>query len=155
SSVAIFGAGTIGLLAAYSSLLKGAAEVYVIDFVRDRLDKAAEIGATPVDLSAGDPVEHVRELRRRRQIGRSLPAGEQLMDGVMCGIDAVGFQARDRSNVFRELPIQVIDDLARLVNPTGHIGIAGVYTEKDEHPAPEGHCDGSLRVPWATLFTKG
>ena len=46
-------------------------------------------------------------------------------------------------------------DLARLVNPTGRLGIAGVYAEKDLHPAPEGSGDGRLTVPWATLFSKG
>ena len=155
SSVAIFGAGTVGLLAAYSALLVGAGEVYVVDFVAERLDKAGELGAIPVDLSQGDPVEQVRELRRRQQVGSALPPGEELMSGVMCGIDAVGFQARDRANLSAELPHQVIDDLARLVNPTGNIGIAGVYAEKDLAPAPEGSADGRLRVPWATLFTKG
>jgi glutathione-independent formaldehyde dehydrogenase len=54
-----------------------------------------------------------------------------------------------------ENPTQVIGDLARLVNPTGHLGIAGVYAEKDLHPAPEGTSDGHLEVPWATLFSKG
>jgi threonine dehydrogenase-like Zn-dependent dehydrogenase len=39
-TVAVFGAGAIGLLAAYSALLKGAAEVYVVDGVPERLDKA-------------------------------------------------------------------------------------------------------------------
>ncbi|MGW4460335.1 alcohol dehydrogenase, partial [Streptomyces albidoflavus] len=51
---------------------------------------------------------------------------------------------------------QVVDDLGRLVNPTGSLGIAGVYAAKDLHPAaPAGHRDGSLRVPWAQLFDKG
>ena len=54
-----------------------------------------------------------------------------------------------------ENPTQVIDDLARLINPTGHLGIAGVYAEKDLHPAPEGSSDGRLTVPWATFFSKG
>jgi glutathione-independent formaldehyde dehydrogenase len=49
----------------------------------------------------------------------------------------------------------VIGDLARLVNPTGHAGIAGVYAEKDLHPAPQGTADGHLTVPWATFFSKG
>jgi glutathione-independent formaldehyde dehydrogenase len=49
----------------------------------------------------------------------------------------------------------VIIDLARLVNPTGCIGIAGVSAEKDLAPAPEGSADGRLRVPWSTLFIKG
>ncbi|MFI5063972.1 MAG: hypothetical protein ACHP9Z_08345 [Streptosporangiales bacterium] len=77
------------------------------------------------------------------------------MDGVEAGIDAVGFQARDRAAPDRENPRQVISDLARLINPTGHLGIIGVYAEKDLHPAPGGHEDGRLTVPWATFFSKG
>ncbi len=150
-TVAVFGAGTIGLLTAYSALLRGAGEVYVVDRVPERLDQAGELGATPVDFEEGDPVEQIRELRRRR----GLPIGEEQMDGVQKGIDAVGFQALDRREPARENPTQVISDLARLVNPTGHVAIAGVYAEKDLHPAAEGSPDGALRVPWATLFTKG
>src|SRR5947207_9140333 len=45
-TVAVFGAGPVGLLAAYSALLKGAAEVYVVDNVAERLEKAKELGAT-------------------------------------------------------------------------------------------------------------
>jgi glutathione-independent formaldehyde dehydrogenase len=151
STVAVFGAGAIGLLAAYSALLKGASEVYVVDDVPARLDKAGEIGATPVDFSKGDPVEQIKELRRRRGV----PLGEEPMDGVGVGIDAVGFQAHDRSKPETENPTQVISDLARLVNPTGHLSIAGVYAEKDLHPALDGMRDGYLEVPWATLFSKG
>jgi glutathione-independent formaldehyde dehydrogenase len=78
------------------------------------------------------------------------------MGGVMVGIDAVGFQARDRAHPEREDPRQVISDLARLVNPTGRLGIAGVFTSADAAPSPHGgHADGSLHVPWATLFNKG
>ncbi|MBV8765807.1 MAG: glutathione-independent formaldehyde dehydrogenase [Hyphomicrobiales bacterium] len=151
STVAVFGAGTIGLLAAYSALLCGASEVYVVDHVPERLDKAGEIGATPVNFAHGDPVEQIREHRRRA----GLPIGEEPMDGVERGIDAVGFQARDREDPTRENPTQVASDLARLVNPTGHVAIAGVYAEKDLDPAPEGSADGHLRVPWATFFSKG
>lgn len=77
------------------------------------------------------------------------------MDGVHHGIDAVGFQAHDRAKPGVEKPTQVIEDLGRLINPTGHLGIAGVYAEKDLHPAAAGHPDGSLTVPWATFFNKG
>jgi glutathione-independent formaldehyde dehydrogenase len=151
STVAVFGAGAVGLLAAHSALIKGAAEVYVVDHVAARLDKAGEIGATPVDFTAGDPVEQIQDLRR----SAGLPLGEEPMTGVDVGIDAVGFQARDRSDPSRENPLQVVSDLARLVNPTGRVGIAGVYAEKDLHPAPEGTPDGRLTVPWATFFSKG
>jgi glutathione-independent formaldehyde dehydrogenase len=151
STVAVFGAGAIGLLSAYGSLLKGAAEVYVVDQIPERLDKAAELGAVPVDFRQGDPVERIRDLRR----ARGLPIGEELMSGVGNGIDAVGFQASDRSAPGLENPAQVVQDLARLVNPAGHLGIAGVYVEKDPHAAPQGHPDGRLTVPWATFFSKG
>ena len=149
--VAVFGAGAVGLLAAYSALLKSAGEVYVVDGVPARLDKAAELGAIPVDFRTGDPVAQIRELRR----AQGVPLGETGMDGVQHGIDAVGFQARDRDRPDTELPTQVIDDLARLINPTGHLGIAGVYADHDLHPAPRGSADGALTMPWAALFAKG
>jgi glutathione-independent formaldehyde dehydrogenase len=151
STVAVFGAGAVGLLAAHSALIKGAGEVYVVDHVAARLDKAGELGATPIDFTLGDPVDQIQELRR----AHGLPLGEEPMTGVDAAIDAVGFQARDRSDPSRENPLQVVSDLARLVNPTGHVGIAGVYAEKDLHPAPEGTGDGRLTVPWATFFSKG
>jgi glutathione-independent formaldehyde dehydrogenase len=153
-TVAVFGAGAVGLLAAYSAQLRGASEVYSVDLVDERLDKAAELGFVPVDARHGDPVGQIRELRRARP-GARLP-GEEEMAGVMAGIDAVGFQARDRHHPDREDPRQVIGDLARLVNPTGRLGIAGVFTATDAAPAPAGgHADGSLHVPWAALFNKG
>ncbi|KPC91737.1 alcohol dehydrogenase, partial [Streptomyces sp. NRRL F-6602] len=58
-SVAVFGAGTVGLLAAHSALLRGAGEVYVVDHVPVRLAVAAEFGAVAVDFTAGDPVEQI------------------------------------------------------------------------------------------------
>lgn len=33
----------------------------------------------------------------------------------MCGIDAVGYQARDRNNPSRENPTQALNDLIRLI----------------------------------------
>jgi glutathione-independent formaldehyde dehydrogenase len=155
-SVAIFGAGAIGLLAAYTALLRGAAEVYVVDMIEERLEKAAEIGAVPIDFLEGDPVEQIREVRRSnpRQMGSLAPGDEQMM-GVMCGIDAVGFQARDREDPSREHPSQVIEDLCRLINPTGTLGIAGVYVGRDPEAAEKLGKRGHLDVPWATLFRKG
>jgi hypothetical protein len=69
-SVAIYGADTIGLLTAYCALrLRGAAVVYVVDRVLERLEKAGELGVVPIDYTAADPVEQIAEeprLRRRR-----------------------------------------------------------------------------------------
>lgn len=152
-SVAVFGAGCIGLLAAYSALFRGASEVYVVDRISERLAKAKELGAIPVDFTDGDPVEQIRALRRSRSGG--LPPGEERMGGVGCVIDAVGFQSRDRQDPGQENSTQVLRDAIRLVNPTGRMAVLGVYSESDPAPVdPEG-AGGSERVPWATLFGKG
>jgi glutathione-independent formaldehyde dehydrogenase len=150
-TVAVFGAGTIGLLAAYAARLRGAREVYCVDGVDARLDKAGELGATPVDFRRGDPVAQIRELRARA----GLPTGEEKLGGVDKVIDAVGFQARDRAHPDAERPDQVIADAARLVNPTGAVAIAGVYPERDFDPRPGETTDGWLTVPWGTFFGKG
>lgn len=150
-TVAVFGAGTIGLLAAYSALLRGAREVYCVDGIDARLDKAAELGAAAIDFRRGDPVEQIREHRTRA----GLPIGEEKLNGVDKVIDAVGFQAHDRGDPARERPNQVVADAARLVNPTGAVAIAGIYSETDLNPQPGETADGSLTVPWATFFSKG
>ena len=64
-TVAIFGAGAVGLLAAYSALLRGAAEVYVVDMIAERLEKAGQIGAVPINFLEGDPVEQIVEERKK------------------------------------------------------------------------------------------
>ena len=45
---------SVGLMAAHSALLRGAARVFVVDKEPDRLRLAESIGAIGVDLSAGD-----------------------------------------------------------------------------------------------------
>lgn len=50
-SVSVYGGGPVGLMAAYSALLRGASRVFVVDRVQERLQKAEEIGAVPIDLS--------------------------------------------------------------------------------------------------------
>jgi glutathione-independent formaldehyde dehydrogenase len=126
-SVAIFGAGAIGLLAAYSALrLRGAAEVYVVDNIAARLAKVEEIGAIPINFDSGDPAEQILERRgRMRRNAVATWRGEEAMDGVDCGIDAIGFQAHDWTNPTdrsRENPAIVIHALARLARPTGAFG---------------------------------
>ncbi|WFE49320.1 glutathione-independent formaldehyde dehydrogenase [Micromonospora sp. WMMD1155] len=150
-TVAVFGAGTVGLLGAYSALLRGARVVYCVDGVDARLDKAGEIGAVPIDFRRGDPVEQIRADRARA----GLPLGEEKVGGVDKVIDAVGFQARDREHPERERPNQVIADAARLVNPVGAIGVAGVYPDRDLRPAPGADDREDLVAPWGTLFSKG
>jgi len=58
-SVVVYGAGPVGILAAYSATIKGASKVMVVDRHPDRLALAAKIGAIPIDDSKGSPVEQV------------------------------------------------------------------------------------------------
>jgi hypothetical protein len=46
----------------------------------------------------------------------------------------------------------VIHDLARLINPNGRLGIAGVFLPNDAKPIDEIEKRGDLLVPWQTLF---
>jgi threonine dehydrogenase-like Zn-dependent dehydrogenase len=59
-SVAVFGAGPVGLLAMQSAQLFGPAHVFAVDRVDYRLALASELGAEPVNLDRGDPAEQLR-----------------------------------------------------------------------------------------------
>ena len=61
-TVAITGAGAIGLLSADAALVRGAARVILVERVPGRLAKAAELGFETVDSGSGDPVAAVRAL---------------------------------------------------------------------------------------------
>ena len=77
------------------------------------------MGATPIDFTEKDPVEQIKELRKRSPGSGALRPGEEKMDGVMCGIDAVGYQAHSEEHPDREDPMQTIRQLSQIVNPTG------------------------------------
>jgi threonine dehydrogenase-like Zn-dependent dehydrogenase len=62
-SIVVFGGGPVGLMAAYSATLQGASQVYVVDRVKERLDKAKQIGCVPIDFSKSDAVDQILKLR--------------------------------------------------------------------------------------------
>jgi 2-desacetyl-2-hydroxyethyl bacteriochlorophyllide A dehydrogenase len=59
-SVAVVGAGPVGLLSVLAVQLFGPATVFAVDTVPDRLRLAEELGAAPVDASARHPVEAIQ-----------------------------------------------------------------------------------------------
>ncbi|MEJ2890925.1 zinc-binding dehydrogenase, partial [Actinomycetospora aeridis] len=61
-TVAVFGAGPVGQLAIASAWKLGAGRVLAVDQVHDRLELARGQHAEPVDFSAEDPVEALRDL---------------------------------------------------------------------------------------------
>jgi threonine dehydrogenase-like Zn-dependent dehydrogenase len=58
-SVAVFGAGPVGLMSAYSGILRGASRVFVVDTVPERLQAAEKMGCIPIDFRKSDPVEQI------------------------------------------------------------------------------------------------
>jgi len=65
-TVAVFGAGPVGLLAMQAAQLFGPARLFAVDRVDYRLELAAELGAEPVSLERGDPAEQLRALTSGR-----------------------------------------------------------------------------------------
>jgi glutathione-independent formaldehyde dehydrogenase len=130
----------------------------VVDRVSERLEKAQRMGAVPIDFTEKDPVKQIKELRTRDPIRGALRPGEEKMDGVMCGIDAVGYQARDgkASDAYAgpENPTQVLDWLIEVVNPTGAIGVVGVYLAPDPGAKDEQRKQGIYPFPMAKIFEK-
>src|SRR5258705_1312086 len=76
------------------------------------------------------------------------------MNGLHGAIDAIGFQASAFTDPSHEDPEGVIHALARLVRPTGRLGIAGVFLPHDARPTSKLEARGDLAIPWAELFRK-
>lgn len=156
STVAIFGAGPVGLLAAHSAFIRGAAQVYVVDRSEQRLKIAKDLGAIPVNFEDGSPVDQIFEARKKNKLIRqSLRPGEEKMKGVMCGIDAVGYQGRSVEDPESEDPAAVLNQLIEVVNATGHIGMVGVYFPEDPGAPNEKAKNGILEIRWGKFFEKG
>lgn len=156
-TVAVFGAGPVGLLSAYSSLIKGASEVYVVDRVPERLKRAENIGAIPVNFTEGDPVEQIKALREKNStLQKALPKDEsKKMPGVNCAIDAVGYQAVSEDNGKKEDPMQTVNWIADILNPTGKVGLIGVYFSGDPGGVDKNAKEGKFVFPLGKLWSKG
>jgi glutathione-independent formaldehyde dehydrogenase len=143
-SVAVYGGGPVGLMAAYSALLRGAKKVFVVDRVAERLQKAGEIGAIPINFTEADPIEQIKDQTH----------GE----GTDKGIDAVGYQAQAHGPTEgerREEPATVLNSLVATVRPTGALGIPGLYVPADPGGPDEQAKQGLLLVAIGKLFEKG
>ena len=149
----VFGAGAVGLMAAYSARLRGAARVYSVDAIPERLEKAGELGSIPINFLRGDPVEQIREQQSNWHSGSAFRQ-ENPLSGVTCAIDAIGFQARSMTDYAKEDPMCVIDAIANLINPAGRVAIVGVWPATDPNGVVASLKEGKLTVPWGKLFNK-
>ncbi|TKX18578.1 zinc-type alcohol dehydrogenase-like protein 4 [Elsinoe australis] len=139
-SVAVFGAGPVGLMAAYSGVIRGASKVFVVDQVKERLDAAKKIGCIPVNFTEGDPVAKIIELNGGEMVDRA--------------VDAVGYQAVDKGGK-KEQPNVVLDQLIMVTRPTGGLGIPGLYVPSDPGAPDEQSGKGQILISFGKLFEKG
>ncbi|GAD95103.1 alcohol dehydrogenase [Paecilomyces variotii No. 5] len=140
-SVAVFGAGAVGLLAVHSAIIQGARVVYSIDHVEERLEKAKSIGAIPINFTKTDPVAEIMK-RERLGVDRSL--------------DCVGFECLNAK--LKEAPGVVISQCISVTGPGGGIGLLGVYWPAPPPNAGEPCSDPALNtfpVPVGALWSKG
>lgn len=140
STVYIAGAGPVGLAAAASALLLGAAVVIVADMNEDRLAQARSFGCETVNLTEGDPQDQIEQI-----LG---------VPEVDCAIDAVGFEARGHGKDAEEAPATVLNSLMDITRAGGELGIPGLYVTGDPGGIDEASQKGSLSLSLGTGWAK-
>ncbi|MET0829297.1 MAG: formaldehyde dehydrogenase, glutathione-independent [Microbacterium sp.] len=142
STVYVAGAGPVGLAAATSALLLGAAAVIVGDMNAERLAQARSFGCETVDLREGDLVDQIEQI-----LG---------VPEVECGIDAVGFEARGQGHGgdAKEAPATVLNSLMDVTAAGGALGIPGLYVTGDPGGIDEAARKGSLSLSLGTGWAK-
>lgn len=130
-TVAIFGAGPVGIMAAKSAWLRGAERVIIVDTVQYRLDKANTAADCETILwknGAKDVIEQIRSMSNGR--------------GADVCVDAVGFEP-DRGLLDRAKAVvnlekgspKVLEACMSAVRRGGTVSVLGVYpTTYDNFP---------------------
>jgi glutathione-independent formaldehyde dehydrogenase len=140
SIVYIAGAGPVGLAAAASAQILGAAVVMIGDMIPARLKHAESVGFIPIDLTQS---ENLGELIER-------VVGKPEVDSA---VDAVGFEARAHGKNGEEAPATVLNSLMSVVRAAGGIGIPGLYVTEDpgarDNAAKTGNLKIRLGLGWA------
>jgi threonine dehydrogenase-like Zn-dependent dehydrogenase len=103
--VAVLGLGPVGLCAVQVALAAGAARVFAVDTVAERLDVARTFGAEPVHLTEEDPKAAIAAATEGR--------------GADVSIDAVGDP-------------RALESAIRLTRACGSVQCIGVYAERTE-----------------------
>ncbi|MBE3047627.1 glutathione-independent formaldehyde dehydrogenase [Candidatus Bathyarchaeota archaeon] len=144
-TVAVFGAGGVGLMCAYSAIIRGASLVYVVDHVPARLAQAAAIGAMPINFTRGGKAsEQILALRP---------------GGVNRAVDCVGEVCLN--DEMKPQQDYIIREAIRITSVNGGVGIpglhmAGMTSAGGEAPdaAEKLGLEAEIRFPIADLWSK-
>jgi threonine dehydrogenase-like Zn-dependent dehydrogenase len=122
-TIAIFGSGPVGLMAAKSAWLRGAGKVIIIDTLQYRLDKAKQTTGCETILWEDGPKEVIEQIRAMTE-GR----------GADVCIDAVGFEPErnliDKVKAtinFEKGSVKVLEACMSAVRRGGTVSVLGVY----------------------------
>src|ERR671932_1645376 len=141
STVYVAGGGPVGLAAAHSAQLLGAAVVIVGDAIDERLRQAESFGCETIDIK--------QEASLEDQIAEIL--GEPVVD---CAVDAVGFEARGHGQDAQEEPATVLNDIMAITRAGGRLGIPGLYVTEDPGASNEPAKHGSLSMKFGLRWGK-
>jgi glutathione-independent formaldehyde dehydrogenase len=133
STVYVAGAGPVGLAAAHSAQLLGAAVVIVGDLIPERLEQARSFGCEAIDISKGDPKDQIEQI-----LG---------VPEVDAAVDAVGFEARGHgADSAHEAPATVLNSIMDVTRAAGKLGIPGLYVTGDPGAIDDAAKVGSLSI---------
>jgi glutathione-independent formaldehyde dehydrogenase len=140
--VYVAGAGPVGLAAAASAQILGAAVVLIGDLNRERLAHAKSVGFEPIDLSKSDKLEDLIEA----VLG---------VPEVDAAIDAVGFEAKGHgAQGSVETPATVLNSLISITRAAGGIGIPGLYVTEDPGAKNQAAQHGALSMRFGLGWAK-
>ena len=133
STVYVAGAGPVGLAAAHSAQILGAAVVIVGDLNTERLAQARHFGCETVnvaeDAELGDQIAEI--------------VGKPEVD---CAVDAVGFEASAHGPDAIEAPATVLNAVMSITRAGGAVGIPGLYVTGDPGAADPKAQEGTLEI---------
>lgn len=139
STVYVAGAGPVGLAAAASARILGAAVVMIGDLNAERLAHAERVGFVPVDLTKSDRLgDMIAEVTGTNEVDAA--------------IDAVGFEARGHAG--GEQPAIVLNQMMEITRPAGSIGIPGLYVTEDPGAVDKAAKNGSLSLKFGLGWSK-
>lgn len=85
--VVVIGLGPVGVFALQCAQLYGPSRILAVDVVPDRLARAAELGAEPIDASGGDTIAKVLEAtggRGAQSVIEAVGADQTVSDAIFC-----------------------------------------------------------------------
>jgi glutathione-independent formaldehyde dehydrogenase len=138
-SIAIYGAGPVGLMAAHSAMIKGASQVFVVDTHPDRLQLAAQMGATPINAVEQKAVDEILNLTQGKGTDR--------------GCECVGYQCCDAHG--HEANHLTMNNLVASTKATGGIGVVGVFVPEDPGAKNELAKEGKMAFDFGAFWFKG